>query len=121
VIAVGTVAGEAITAAEQLAAEGIHAEVVLAHTIKPFPIRLFDDLLSRHSTIITIEEHSRIGGFGESLLSHAGTHGIAQQIYVLGASDEFMPTVGSQRFARDYFGLNSKTIVEVARRALKQC
>lgn len=115
-VAVGTVADEALVAAAQLAELGIDAEVVLAHTVKPAPLTLFDDLLARHSAIVTVEEHSRIGGFGEALLSHTATRGIGRRIQVLGADDRFMPTVGSQAFARKFFGIDAAGIVAAAQR-----
>lgn len=120
-VAVGTVANEAISAAELLASEGIEAEVVLAHTVKPVPTALFNDLLARHTAIVTVEEHSRIGGFGESLLSHAAVNGMAKRIEALGTGDAFMPVVGSQDYARAYFGLNAAHVAEAARRTLGRC
>lgn len=117
-VAVGTVANEAVSAAEQLAAEGIEAEVVLAHTVKPVPTALFDDLLTRHTAIVTVEEHSRIGGFGESLLSHAAARGVVKRIEVLGTGDGFMPVVGSQFYARQYFGISAAHVMKAAQRAL---
>lgn len=120
-VALGTVANEAISAAEELASEGVEAEVVLAHTVKPVPTALFDDLLGRHNSIVTVEEHSRTGGFGESLLSYAAANGAAKRIQALGTGDTFLPVVGSQAYARAYFGINAEHVAEAARRTLGQC
>jgi transketolase len=116
IVAVGTVASEALKAAEQLAERGMVAEVVLAHTVKPTPLQMFGDILNRFEAVVTVEEHSRIGGFGEALLAYAAGCGMARRIEVLGTSDEFMPVVGSQGYARRYFGIDAKAVVQAANR-----
>ena len=115
ILAVGTVANEALAAAEELANEGIQGEAILAHTIKPTPVALFEDITARFKSIITVEEHARIGGFGESLLSFIATHGLVKRIQILGTSDQFLPTVGSQSYARQYFGINAAGVAAAAR------
>jgi len=117
-LAVGTVANEALVAAEELAREGIQAEVILAHTVKPIPVALFEDIAARFKSIVTVEEHARIGGFGESLLSFIATHGFLKRIQILGTGDQFLPTVGSQSYARQYFGIDALSVAEAARRSL---
>jgi transketolase len=116
IVAVGTVASEALKAAEQLAERGMVAEVVLAHTVKPIPLQMFGDILNRFEAVVTVEEHSRIGGFGEALLAYAAGCGMARRIEVLGTSDEFMPVVGSQGYARRYFGVDAEAVVQAANR-----
>lgn len=120
ILAVGTIANEAMTAANQLESQGIHAEVVLMHTVKPTPTMLFEDVLARHKAVISIEEHSRIGGFGESLLSFAASKGFRCKIEVLGTGDSFMHVVGSQDYARRHFEIASKSVSDAAVRALSQ-
>jgi transketolase len=116
-IAVGTIANEAMIAAKHLEGQGIQAEVVLVHTVKPTPTLLFEDLLSRHKAVVSIEEHSRIGGFGESLLSFAASQGSRCKIEVLGTGDSFMHLVGSQDYARCHFQIDSKSVAKAAIRA----
>jgi transketolase len=120
ILAVGTIANEALAAAEELANEGIQAEVILAHTIKPTPVALFEDITSRFESIITVEEHARIGGFGESLLCFIATHGLVKRIQILGTGDQFLPTVGSQSYARQYFGIDALSVTKSARWAVEQ-
>jgi transketolase len=117
ILAVGTIANEAIIAANHLEGQGIYAEVVLVHTVKPTPTMLFEDVLARHKAVVSIEEHSRIGGFGESLLSFAASQGSRCKIEVLGTGDCFMPMVGSQDYARYHFQIDSKSVAKAAIRA----
>jgi transketolase len=114
IFAVGTVAQEAQVAGGILKERGIEAEVVLTHTVKPCPTALFDSLLSRFDCFVTVEEHARIGGFGESFLSHLALKSLQKRVICLGTSDSFMPIVGSQAFARSYFGIEAASIVASA-------
>jgi transketolase len=120
IIAVGTMANEAIEAADKLAAAGVHAEVVLAHTIKPVPTNLFRNLTKRFNTLVTVEEHSVVGGFGEQLASYLTTNGLSRSLACLGTGDKFMSTVGSQAFARKYFEIDAQNIARVARQLFKR-
>jgi transketolase len=115
IVAVGTVANEAVAAAATLSSQGIQAEIILAHTVKPIPIALFEDVTARFDSIVTVEEHARIGGFGESLLSFIATQGLTKRIKILGTGDQFLPTVGSQSYARHYFEIDAGQVAEAAR------
>lgn len=116
IIAVGTIANEALVAADQLSEQGLEAEVVLAHTVKPVPVALFEDISNRFGAIVTVEEHSRVGGFGESMLGFMANRGIAKRIEVLGTGDEFLPVVGTQAYARKYFGIDAVSVAQAAHR-----
>jgi transketolase len=118
IMAVGIVANEAIAAANSLADSGISAAVVLVHSIKPVPVNTFEKVSSRFRAILTVEEHSRIGGLGESFVAFLGSHGLQRHVDVLGTDDKFMPTIGSQDFARGYFGIDAIHIAEAAKRML---
>lgn len=120
ILAVGTIASEAVNAAKYLESQGIHAEVVLVHTVKPTPITLFENVLARHKAVVSVEEHSHIGGFGESLLSFAASRGSRCKIEVLGTGDSFMHVVGSQDYARRHFQIASNSVSDAALRALSQ-
>ena len=69
IIACGLMVGEALEAAEQLAAEGIDAEVINMHTIKPLDERLVVASAKKTGRVVTAEEHSIIGGLGEAVAS----------------------------------------------------
>ena len=58
---------EARLAAEQLAAEGIHARVINIHTIKPLDEEIILKAAKECGKVITAEEHSVIGGLGEAV------------------------------------------------------
>ncbi len=67
IIATGLMVNEARMAAEQLAAEGIHARVINIHTIKPLDEELVIAAARETGRVVTVEEHSVIGGLGSAV------------------------------------------------------
>lgn len=120
ILAVGTVAQEAEAAEKILAQQGINVEVVVTHTVKPSPTELFDGLLSRFDHFVTVEEHARIGGFGESFLSHLAFIGVQKRVICLGTGSFFMPVVGSQAFARSFYGIDADSIVAAVKSLIQR-
>ena len=66
-LSTGNMLPEAIEAAHQLEQQGISAEVVSFHTVKPLDEACLTDVFARFPLVATIEEHSRIGGFGAAV------------------------------------------------------
>lgn len=66
-IATGLEVRETILAAEELAKEGINAEVINIHTIKPIDEDIIIETAKKTGKVVTIEEHSIIGGLGEAV------------------------------------------------------
>lgn len=67
VIATGLCVSEALAAAEKLAADGIDAEVINIHTIKPLDEELVAASAKKTGKVVTVEEHSVIGGLGSAV------------------------------------------------------
>ncbi len=67
IIATGLCVSEALSAAESLAAEGIIAQVINIHTIKPLDEELVIAAAKKTGRIFTVEEHSVIGGLGAAV------------------------------------------------------
>lgn len=64
IIATGLCVASAMEAAEKLEADGIHAEVINMHTIKPLDEDLVVNSAKKTGKVVTVEEHSVIGGLG---------------------------------------------------------
>ena len=119
-LSVGTIGPEAITAADTLKeSHGISAEVVLVNTVKPLDEVMLAGLAKRFKAIVTVEEHSKSGGFGEHVSAFLAQNGIPLPIVCLGTGDKFMHSVGSQSYARTYFGIDAPSIVTAAQNCLK--
>lgn len=67
IIASGLTVSESLAAAEKLASDGIEAEVINMHTIKPLDEAAVAAAASSTGKIVTVEEHSIIGGLGSAI------------------------------------------------------
>lgn len=72
IIATGLCVSEAMEAAETLAAQGIDAQVINIHTIKPLDEELVIAAAQKTGRIFTVEEHSIIGGLGAAVAEVLG-------------------------------------------------
>ncbi len=113
ILAVGTIAYEALKAADILIQNyDISAQVILINTVKPLDRDLLSELATKFRKIVTVEEHSKAGGFGEYVSAHIAQSRLPLEITCLGCHDDFMHSVGSQAFARTYFKIDADSIVE---------
>lgn len=67
IVATGHLVWEALLAADILAEEGISAEVINIHTIKPLDEKIILDSVAKTKCVVTAEEHNILGGLGESV------------------------------------------------------
>lgn len=103
--------------AEKLAEHGSTPGIISMHTVKPLDEELLRNCFSRYQKVVTIEEHSRIGGFGSAVAEWYADHGPelplpAARLLRIGTDDTFMDVVGEQEFAREYFRIDAKSIVQ---------
>lgn len=67
IVATGLMVNESLLAAEKLAKEGINAQVINIHTIKPLDEEIILNAAKATGKVITVEEHSIIGGLGSAV------------------------------------------------------
>ena len=67
IVATGLCVNSALEAAEKLAAEGVSAEVINIHTIKPLDEEIILTSAKKTGKVVTAEEHSVIGGLGSAV------------------------------------------------------
>lgn len=112
IVATGNIVYTALQAAELLKKEGIHATVIDMHTIKPLDNKLIHTLAKKHRGIVTIEEHTILGGLGtavaEAILEIP--HSNLQFFEKIGVPDTFTLFAGSHEYLRDIYGLTPKKI-----------
>ena len=89
IIACGVMVSKSLEAAEILSESGIEATVVDMHTIKPLDERLLHQLASECKSIVTVEDHSVIGGLGGAVAEYLS---------------ENIPTILRRVGVRDRFG-----------------
>ena len=106
----GNMMAETLTAADMLAAAGVSAEVVSFHTVKPLDQEYLAQAAKRFKLLVTVEEHSRIGGFGSAVAEWRMTQVNNVPQLSFGTDDVFMHEVGTQAYARKKYGLTAENI-----------
>ncbi len=116
IIATGLLVQEAVKAAEVLAAEGINAEVINIHTIKPIDEELIVATAKKTGRIVTCEEHNVIGGLGEAV-SAVLSEKCPTPVTRIGVNDCFGHSGPAVELLKE-FGLSAEHIVEVVKEKL---
>ena len=88
ILATGLCVKEAIEAEALLAADGISAEIINIHTIKPIDRELVVKSALKTGKVVTVEEHSIIGGLG-SAVAEVLSEEAPTKLYRIGVRDEF--------------------------------
>jgi len=118
IAATGHLVWKALEAAERLEAEGISAEVINFHTIKP----LDEDALLRSTAktgaLVSAEEHQMAGGLGESLYATLVRNKPCPQEFVA-VNDSFGES-GTPEQLLEKYGLSTQAIYEAAKRAISR-
>jgi transketolase len=113
----GTQTPRTVEAAELLAADGIEAHVVHVGTLKPLDVEAIVAAAERTGRVMTVEEHSVIGGLGgavaEALSEHRPT--LVQRI---GLQDVYVQS-GPNDALLDIYGLSATRVAEQVRRLLQ--
>lgn len=116
IVATGGILGIVLSAADRLAAEGVHCRVLSMHTIKPLDIGALQAAVRETDGILTVEEHTVDGGLGsavaEALMDSAT---IPKRFRRLGLRAGFSSVVGSQDYLRGVYGLDEGAIVRAIR------
>lgn len=101
-------------------APGLSAAVVSFHTVKPLDEELLTHVFETYPLVVTVEEHSLIGGFGAAVAEWLGD-GPPRRARLLrvGTSDEFLHEAGGQDYAREWYGLTAAAIAGRVREALR--
>lgn len=111
IIANGLMVAEAIEAGKLLKAEGISAEIINIATIKPLDKELVVASAKKTGRVITVEEHSIIGGLGEAVCS-ALSEECPTPVKRIGVNDEFGHS-GPAKMLLKEFGLSAENIYSV--------
>lgn len=116
IITTGIMASESLKAQEILAAEGIKARVIHIHTVKPIDKEAIINAAKETKGLVTVEEHSIIGGLGEAVAGVTAEN-YPCPVHRVGMMDVFGESGQAQELF-DKYGLRAKNIVEKARKIL---
>jgi transketolase len=119
-ITTGGMLGEAVTAAGLLAADGIECRVVSMHTLTPIDSAAVVDACETTAGIMTVEEHTIVGGLGGAVAEVCVDRGLAPRVFRrVGLRTGFSSIVGSQEYLRTRYGLDAASLRDTARAALE--
>jgi len=119
VLGVGPILGEALQAAEAVAAEGFSVAVVSLGGAKPLDTPFLEAMAERFPRWLSLEEHGITGGMGSALLEWlAEREGPAIRLKRLGVPDAFLHKLGNQRYTRQQLGLDSAGLVQTFRQVI---
>lgn len=118
IIACGTMVDQAVDAAEKLSKQGLSARVVDMHTIKPLDKKLVLRCIRDTNAIVTVEEHSVIGGLGGAVSEVLAEKGSSIQFKRMGVQDIFCESGDPDELFEKY-GLSTPFIVKNVKKLLK--
>ncbi len=117
ICATGLMVGEAIEAQKILAADGISAEIINVHTIKPLDSETILKSAAKTGAIVTAEEHNVIGGLGSAVAEAVCESSVRVPVVKLGVNDVFGKSGPAVELLHIY-GLDAQNIVEKAKKAI---
>ncbi len=119
IIAAGMAVAEALAAAERLAGDGIEASVVDMASIKPLDREAVLECAETTQAILTVENHSIIGGLGSAVAETLCDAGIGLPFRRIGLEDRFAEG-GSTAYLFKKYGLDAPAIEAAARSILRR-
>lgn len=120
ILAIGSMVYQANLAVEMLKKQNISVTLVNMHTLKPLDADLIKDCAASHKLLITVEEHSVIGGLG-SAVAEVLSEGPSRCLFKrIGIPEKLSAAIGHTDFLRDHYGLNAGNIVQTILSKLKE-
>ena len=116
IIACGVLVSEAIKASDILANEGISAQVVDMHTIKPLDEELVRDCAVKCGAIVSAEDHNIIGGLGSAIAEYLSSK-IPTPLERIGVQDRFGESAQASEML-EIMGLTAQHIADAAKAAI---
>ena len=117
IVATGLMVAKALKAREILLEKGIDAAVINIHTIKPIDSELITAYAKKTGNVVTVEEHSTIGGLG-SAVAEVLCENAPCKLTRVGVDDKFGIS-GPSNDVLAYFGLTAEGIAEKVEKAVK--
>jgi transketolase len=106
----GAILPEVLIAARALAAAGVESTVLHYATVKPFDAVSLVEAAARTGAVLTVEEHSIIGGLGSAAAEALAESGAPARLRRAGVPDTFSHAVGSQQHLLRHFEIDAEGI-----------
>lgn len=121
-LSTGNMLPEVVAVGEELKSKGLLSEVVSFHTVKPLDTDYLENAFRNFKLVVTIEEHSAIGGFGSAVgewLIDTANGKVRAPLLRIATPDAFFKKSGEQHFAREALGLTAPQIASRVADAFK--
>jgi transketolase len=116
IFATGHLVWNSLEAAKALAEEGISAEVINIHTVKPLDNEAILDAVASTQCVVTAEEHQMNGGMGDSICQLLSRN-LPTPVEMVAVNDSFGES-GKPSELLDKYGLGVKDVIAAAKRAI---
>ncbi len=118
IVATGHLVWEALEAAKILNEQGVSAEVINIHTIKPLDDEIIIKSVAKTGCIVTAEEHNYLGGLGESVARVLALNHPTPQEFV--ATQDTFGESGTPAQLMAKYGLNKEAIVAASQKVIQR-
>jgi len=121
-ISTGVATTQALKAAAALMADGIRCRLLHVHTVKPLDEKAIVEAAAGTRLVVTVEEHSVVGGLGSAVLETLADRmaGALPPVKRLGIPDTFADRYGSQQKLMEHFAIHAQGIEAAARTRLAE-
>ncbi len=109
-LSAGGILTQTVSAADLLAAKGVSAEVVSFPSIKPIDREKILELARRFRLLVTVEEHTVVGGFGSAVAEVTAEEGLPCRVKRIGMPDIYSSIVGTQQYLRGAYQMDDAAI-----------
>lgn len=112
-ISTGVMLPVAMQAAKELASDGIAVEVVSMPTIKPLNEKFLGEMFKSHGLVVTLEEHSLIGGLGSAVAEWVADNARpGASLMRFGTGDSFIHEASVLDYAREKLGFTPAKMID---------
>jgi transketolase len=118
IVATGHLVWEALEAAKILNNQGIKAEIINIHTIKPLDDEIILKSVAKTGCVVTAEEHNYLGGLGESVARVLSLNHPVPQEFI--ATQDTFGESGTPAQLMEKYGLNKDAIVSATQKVIKR-
>ncbi len=119
-IAMGSLASEAVDAAAELSVDGIDCTVAVVASLNPPPTADLQALISEFSIVVTAEGHYVTSGVGSLVCETVAEHGLSCRVVRVGVRNPSNGVTGSRDYLRRIHGLNCSSLAHIMRREAQQ-
>ena len=111
-LSAGGILTQTVSAARLLQEQGVSAEVVSFPCLKPIDREKLMELTGRFRHLVTVEEHSIVGGFGSAVCEVIAETGMPCRVHRIGMEDVYSCIVGTQQYLRGQYRMDDRAICE---------